>query len=371
MNDASEPDSGGEVVPNPESQLALASGEPAAPHATLTTVACCLVIAATSWYLLKEFASLLRPLLLAIFLCYMILPAHLRLKRHIPGVASIIVLAGVCVGALWLLGLLIVTSAVELNEDMPSLVRRLQGIVRNAERFYRDHVPEVVAGNLRDPAHAQAQMGDWIKSAAGSLATGAADALSDAVLVAVYLVFLLVEVGNMPQRIREGFDDDRAHNILGVVGNINQAMASFLRVKVKASLVLAVPATVLLLCFNIRFALMWGALTFLLNFVPYLGSVVACSGPIAFAYLESDKLGQPTVVAMLLISIHMLSAYVVEPGMTGKAVGLSPLFILLSLAFWGLCWGLVGLLLAVPLTVMVKIVLENIPFTAPIARFMA
>lgn len=371
MSESSEPETSNEPPARPEDRPGPAPADAPPPRTTLVTVTCCLVIAATSWYLLKEFAGLFRPLLLAIFLCYMILPAHLRLRRHIPGLASIIVLASICVGALWLLGLLIVTSAVELNEDMPNLVHRLQDILHRGEKFYHDHLPEALVGNLKDPTQSQNQLGTWVRSAAGSLAAAAADAVSDAILVAVYLVFLLIEVGNMPERIRAGFDPDRAGNILAVVGNINQAMASFLRVKVKASLVLAVPATVLLICFDIKFALMWGALTFLLNFVPYLGSVVACSGPIAFAYLESATLGRPTLVALLLISIHMLSAYVVEPGMTGKAVGLSPLFILLALAFWGLCWGLVGLLLAVPLTVMVKIVLENIPFTQPIARFMA
>ena len=77
------------------------------------------------------------------------------------------------------------------------------------------------------------------------------------------------------------------------------------------------------------------------------------------------------LVAVLLIGIHTLSAYLVEPAMTGRAVGLSPVIILVALSFWGLCWGLTGMLLAVPLTVMVKIVLENVAFTRPFGRMMA
>jgi AI-2 transport protein TqsA len=158
---------------------------------------------------------------------------------------------------------------------------------------------------------------------------------------------------------------------LAVVRNINDAMAGYLRVKVKASLVLAIPATVVLWAFGVEFALMWGVLTFLLNFIPYLGSLIACGAPILLAFLQMDSLGRPAVVAGLLISIHTLSAYVVEPAMTGKAVGLSPVVILVALSFWGLCWGLTGMLLAVPLTVMMKIILDNVELTRPLARLMA
>src|SRR5947209_992723 len=67
---------------------------------TLATVAVCLVIAATSWYLLKELAPILRPLLMAVFLCYVVIPGHRRLTRHIPAAASTFVLAGAAIGVL-------------------------------------------------------------------------------------------------------------------------------------------------------------------------------------------------------------------------------------------------------------------------------
>jgi AI-2 transport protein TqsA len=116
---------------------------------------------------------------------------------------------------------------------------------------------------------------------------------------------------------------------------------------------------------------MFGVLTFLLNFIPYIGSIIACSGPMVLAFLSMDSIGPAIGVTVLLVTIHALSAYAVEPAMTGKAVGLSPLVILVALSFWGLCWGLIGMLLAVPLTVMLKIVLENVAFTRPVARLMA
>jgi AI-2 transport protein TqsA len=155
-----------------------------------------------------------------------------------------------------------------------------------------------------------------------------------------------------------------------VVAQINLAIASYLRVKVLASLILAVPATLILWAFGVKAALLWGVLTFLLNFVPYVGSVVAWTMPTLLAFLQLDPGWQPIAVAALLLADHSLTAYVIEPAMTGKAVDLSPLVILLALAFWGLCWGLEGMLPAVPLTVVLRIVLDHLPATRPVARLM-
>ena len=337
----------------------------------LATFAGCLIIAAASWYLLKEFAPLLRPLLLAVFLCYVILPIHRRLTRHIPAVASMIVLAGASVGLLVLLAWLILGSAAQLSEEMPRLIERAQTIIRGAEGYLIAHLPPWLSDDAAEIARGQELSAAGLKQAAAAVARAAADALTEAVLVGIYLIFLLLDAGRVPRRIQSAFQGERPEQIMAVVGNINDAMADYLHVKIKASLVLALPATVVLWVFDVKFALMWGILTFLLNFIPYLGSIISCGAPILLAYLDMDSAGRPAVVAVLLVSIHSLSAYMVEPAMTGKAVGISPVVILVALSFWGLCWGLIGMLLAVPLTVMVKIVLDNVAFTHPIARLMA
>jgi AI-2 transport protein TqsA len=337
----------------------------------LATVAGCLVIAAAGWYLLKEFASVLRPLLLAVFVCYILFPSHRYLTRYIPAVASLIVLGGVSVGLLVLLALEVVGNASRLSDEMPQMIDRAQEIAHDVERYYVAHLPPWLAPEVADLGRGEKLSVVRFQQVAATLAGAAADALSEAVLVGIYLIFLLLEAGRMPTRIQAAFRGERSDRILAVVAAINQAMVGYLRVKVKASLVLAIPVTIVLWVFGVKSALMWGVLTFLLNFIPYLGSVAACSGPILLSVLQSDSLVRPAGLAVVLISIHMLSAYVVEPAMTGKAVNLSPLMILLSLSFWWLCWGFTGMVLAVPLTVLMKIILENITLTRPFAQLMA
>ena len=91
--------------------------------------------------------------------------------------------------------------------------------------------------------------------------------------------------------------------------------------------------------------------------------------PLAFAFLDLEG-WRPFAAAAGVLGVHLLMTYVVEPTITSRAVGLSPLVILFSLAFWGQCWGLIGVFLAVPLTVVAKIVLENVAFTRPFAELL-
>jgi AI-2 transport protein TqsA len=132
---------------------------------------------------------------------------------------------------------------------------------------------------------------------------------------------------------------------------------------------LATPVTLVLWVCGVKFPLFWGVLTFLCNFVPYLGSIVAVTLPLTFAFLDTSTTW-PLAAAIGVLACHMTVSYVVEPTITSRAVGLSPLVILFSLAFWGQCWGLIGAFLAVPMTVMVKIVLENMEFTRPFAELL-
>lgn len=350
--------------------------EPSPPSAgwkarsTLTIVAACLITVATTWYLLKEFALLLRPLLLAVFLCYVILPIHLHVKRRVPGPGAIVLLVVASASALYLLALLVQDSVSDLSDDLPRLTARATALTERARTYFGNNFPWLEGLTAAvDPFEDRGNTP--LRDVERALANAAAGALTEAVIVGIYLLFLLLEVGRFPQRIRGGFSSDRAERILAVAEHINLAMAGYLKVKVKASLVLAVPVTLVLWVFGVKFALLWGVLTFACNFIPYVGSIVACSLPIVLAFLDMDFGWQPVAVAILLVSIHVLSAYVIEPSMIGKSVGLSPLVILLALAFWGQCWGLIGMFLAVPLTVLLKIILENVAFTRPVARLMA
>jgi predicted PurR-regulated permease PerM len=112
-------------------------------------------------------------------------------------------------------------------------------------------------------------------------------------------------------------------------------------------------------------------MTFFGNFLPYIGPLVSIVPPLAIALLESTTIWPPLAFAAILLTIHGVTSNVIEPAMTGKALDLNPLVVLIGLAFWSLLWGFVGMILAVPLTVIFKIILEHTPATRPFARLIS
>jgi AI-2 transport protein TqsA len=333
---------------------------------TLSVIGLCLVIAAASWFLLGQLAVLLRPLLMAVFLAYIILPLHHRLIQRVSHVTSFIVLAVGSMAVVYGLALMIYSSAVELSEELPRYTERVEKAYEQASAFWNQYFSWFSSGTPesgRDSGIEQQRL----RAVGGWIVNTATEALAEALVVGFYLLFLLLEAHRFPDRVRSGFHGENAEYILRVAQRINTAIGAYLKAKVQASLILAAPVTLVLWICGVRFPLLWGMLTFLCNFIPYLGSVAAVSLPVAFAFLDLELGWRPLAVAIGILATHLVMTYLVEPTITSRAVGLSPLVILFALAFWGQCWGLTGMFLAVPLTVMLKIVLENIEETRPFA----
>jgi AI-2 transport protein TqsA len=336
--------------------------EPARPTVAAAAVARALVAAAAAWFLLGQLTLVVRPLLTAAFLAYVLMPYHVRLRRHVGTSASLGLLAGATAVAVVLLGLVVYSSALGLSDDLPRLQGRAAELFREAEHL---------AGADPETARRDAsQLADLLYAGARRLAVAAADALVEAVVVAMYLLFLLVEGSRFPDRVRRAYSPGRAEEILAVAGQVSASIVHYLRAKVRASLLLAVPAGLVLWACGVRFAPLWAVLTFLCNFIPYLGPVLAYGLPVGFAFLWFGPAAEAWTAAALLLTLHTLSAAVVEPVIVGNAVGLSPLVLLVALGFWGLLWGIPGMFLAVPLTAVAVIVMGHFASTRPVARLL-
>ena len=237
--------------------------------------------------------------------------------------------------------------------------------------YGRAHLPRGLLDAGPDVVEAESQGWDSVRASMRILVTNGAGMLAEAFVVGVYLIFLLLDLRRFPRRIRAGFEPERAEAILGVIARINAATTRYLRAKAVASLATGIPTAIVLWAFGVRYPVMWGVLIFFGNFIPYVGSLVALAFPMLLAFLDLEPVWRPCAVTLLLILIQVVTNNVVEPILTGKAVDLSPLVTLLCLAFWSLCWGLTGMLLAVPLTAMLKIIWENMAYTRPLAALMA
>ncbi|WP_165230077.1 AI-2E family transporter [Aquisphaera insulae] len=340
---------------------------------SLRSLAAVLVIVATSLYLLERLEPILRPLLIAILLCYLFLPAYNGLRRHVrPMLAFLIIVVGLTIG-LQGLARLVYRDVGLISHNLPRYVQRegeIEEKVRDLTKSWLPVLHRPRAGETAgdDESSLTAELSQRIVRGAASAFV---NVLLESLVIAFYLIFLLQSASRFPARIRASFPADRARGLTAMIESINRAISEYLVVKVKASLMVAIPAAIACWAFGITGAVTWGTITFFGNFLPYVGALVAIVPPITLAVLEYHSLWPPLCFAAILLTIHGVTSNLIEPSMTGRALGLNPLVVLIGLAFWSLIWGFVGLVLAVPLTVIFKIILERTPATRPIALLMS
>jgi predicted PurR-regulated permease PerM len=131
-------------------------------------------------------------------------------------------------------------------------------------------------------------------------------------------------------------------------------------------------AIVVLGLLRVDLFVLWGLLIFLFCYIPYLGPFVSIGTPILLTFVQyPDQPWRGFVALVVLVTVNQITDNVINPRLTGHRLGISPLLVLLALAFWGSLWGIVGMILAVPLTVTVKIILERIDGTRPIVVLMS
>src|SRR5690606_31093580 len=117
----------------------------------------------------------------------------------------------------------------------------------------------------------------------------------------------------------------------------------------------------ILLAFGVDFPILWAFLIFLLNFIPYVGSVGATLLPAAFSVLQFQSFVVPLWILIIIASVQIVVGNIVEPRVMGRTLNLSPLGTLLALAFWGLLWGILGMIISVPVTSILVIIASHIP----------
>jgi AI-2 transport protein TqsA len=319
------------------------------------------------FHLARELQTILQPLFIAFFLAYLILPAHAVLvAQGIPPRLAYVVFVAALMVALFILGNVIYQSVADAAARLPAYERRLKSMMEDVvERLPWER--EAVAAFVSDLPLASDSLVAAVRATLGRFF----DFMTWLAVTLVYLIFLIAEKVTFPQRIVQAFGETQGGRVLAIVTSINQAIAQYIAVKTSMSVLAGVFSTVVLGLFGVDFYVMWGLLIFLLNYIPYIGSLIAVALPIVLSFVQLDEIWKSVVIAILLIGIQQAIGTIIEPRMAGQRLGVSPLLILLSLAFWGLVWGIVGMILAVPLLVTMKIILDNIPETKALAILMS
>jgi predicted PurR-regulated permease PerM len=191
------------------------------------------------------------------------------------------------------------------------------------------------------------------------------------VLTMVFLMFMLLEAPFLNNKIDRAFSGSNATRIKKIMSSVTDQISRYLGTLALISLATGACAWLGLEIMGVELAAGWGVLTFLLNFIPTVGSIIATIPPVLMAVLQfSPGFVRPIFVLLMLGTIQMTIGNVITPKVVGDRLGLSPVVILLSLLLWGLIWGIPGALLSVPIASIIKIVCENVPTLKPIAVMM-
>ncbi len=187
-------------------------------------------------------------------------------------------------------------------------------------------------------------------------------------VIVIYVAFLLIEQQHFDKKLKALFPDAaKRERVSGVLRRIMTEMQTYLWIKTVLAIVTGIITWLLLWWVGLDFAGFWGFLTFLLYYVPTIGSIVALALPVLLALVQFASLWPALIILVVVGGIQTIIANLIEPRMMGRSLNLSAFVIILSLFVWGAIWGVTGMLLCVPLTVMMLIIFAEFPATRSVA----
>jgi predicted PurR-regulated permease PerM len=322
-------------------------------------------------FVLREMQSILLPFVIAIFLSIIFGPLVVFLKsRNVPMIISLgLVLLSMAL-ALTLFSSILYSSTESFLREFPKYERRLGLLVTSSFENLAAAASEIGV-DLEEIRWQEALQLSSITSAITSGVGTLINVFSNITLILLFMMFMLAGSGQLGAKVKSAFPAREANQFSAIISNINSQVRQYLVTKTLISLGTGSLAFLILWLTGVDFALVWGFVAFLLNFIPNIGSIFAVGMPVIVSFLQFDTIARPLLVLILLAVMQTLMGNVLEPRLMAFRLNMSPLVVLVSLIFWGWLWGVWGMVLAVPIMATIKIVFENISTMKPFAVLMS
>ncbi|TCK01900.1 putative PurR-regulated permease PerM [Volucribacter psittacicida] len=329
-------------------------------------IAACLVIILAG---VKSAVQIVVPFLLSLFIAIICSPLiTMMTNRKIPRWLAISLLFVLILLIFFFLVGLINSTIKEFTSSIPQyralLTRRVDEISAFAQsiNYPLSISQEAILENF-DPSVIMDFVSKVLLSFSG--------AVSNVFILLLVVIFMLIEAPTAKHKMALAFSqvDGDVNEHERNIDRILNGVIRYLGVKTLISLATGVCVWILLEILGVQYAVLWATLSFLLNYIPNIGSIIAAI-PIVVQVLLLNGFSTGIIVASGLVGINMVIGNVIEPRLMGKTLGLSTLIVFLSLLFWGWLLGSVGMLLSVPLTMALKIALESSPQTKKYAALL-
>jgi predicted PurR-regulated permease PerM len=316
---------------------------------TAITLAAIIVIV----YGMQAAKVLLVPFLLAVFLALITVRPMLWLQKHrVPSFLAALIVLILIMLVLAVAGTIVGASIAEFTAALPSYQARLDLLVDRVIRLAATHMDDgrTIEGlsDLVDPG--------WAMRLAATILNGLRDVLTDTFLILFTMVFILLEASTVQTKVMAAFG--RSAETFEDARIFLNNLGRYLGIKTLISMATGLTAWIVTSTIGLDFALLWGMLAFLLNYVPTIGSIIAAVPAVLLALVQLG-VGEATATAIGYVAINVVFGVILEPRWMGYGVGISPLVVFTGLIFWGWVFGPVGMLLSVPLTMTLKLALES------------
>jgi len=301
---------------------------------------------------MKAATSILVPFLLAVFIAIICTPFLFWLqKRGIPNALAILIIMIAILAVGILVTVFVGASVTDFSDNLPSyrerLIQKTSGLQEWLARFGLEISDKAIREKF-DPGVA-------MQMAARTL-TGLTGVLSNAFLILLTVIFILLEVAGFPRKLRAALDEPEKS--LSGFSRFTKSVNRYLALKTVFSLITGFGIWLWLSILGLDYALLWGFLAFMLNYVPSIGSMIAAIPAVLLALVQLGS-GHAILAAGGYFAVNTAIGSIIEPRVMGRGLGLSTLVVFLSLVFWGWVLGPVGMLLSVPLTMILRIALET------------
>jgi AI-2 transport protein TqsA len=304
---------------------------------------------------LRSASDVMIPFAMALFLAALSAPLVSRLGQRIPRPAAVAAIVAavilVCMGA----ASFVTFCARAISARGEFYAGRLQGLIERLQRF-ADRFGVSVERDLVDPVSVVSLITDGLASFFSSL--------GQFVVFLFFFAFLLVELPDFDRKLARAYPNSAAAGTQ-VFASVSDRLFRFFGALTLISALTGFGTALWCWVCGLDFPFMWGGLAFVLNYIPYFGSIAAVAAAFLVALLQFDGLLRPMLVLVGLLVVQNVLGNYYAPRAFGRSVLVSPLVVFFAMILWGWVWGPVGMLLSVPLTACLKIVFENIPALRP------
>ena len=305
-------------------------------------------------FFLKASAAVFAPLVFSVMISFMLFPVLQKMERyHIPRVLAVTIIMGVMAVVLYFIFIIAQNSFNRFMTDYPRYLTQFRDIYYDItnklmEKFQLEAAPDFFAGT------------DWnrvVQNYVISLSSTFTKLAGYILLVFIFMFFLFLEYPYLTQKIYQAFSFREAKKFTIISARILKLVGRYFVVKTVISFFTGLEVYIALSLLKVDFPLVWGGIAFILNFVPTVGSTVvviliSIQGVVQFY----PNLFMASLIFLINLGIQQLMGNFIEPRIQGSNLNLSPVLILISLAFMAWLWGAIGAVLAVPITVMLRVV---------------